>query len=152
MERLTLGKWILYSRQGRIAEEPIDGALTEVLRKRWWSWFSADSHVLPVRAKDPDGREHNDYLAIDLGCRWRANRTILYRDTDEIAQQRIEISPSGNALYVFPDPPDQGYHQHVLRLKLGVQLRRSRYEVLSEATFQARFTFAGAGHQVCFLI
>ena len=110
-----VGKWTLYRRQGRIVEQPIDGALTEILRRPWQSRFSVDSHVLPVHAKDPDGREHDDYLAIDPACRWRAIRTILYRDTDEIAQQRIEISPSGNTLYVFPDPPDQGYEQHALR-------------------------------------
>jgi hypothetical protein len=114
MEKLV-GKWTMYSRQGRTAETPIDGAYTEILPKPWWSRFSADSHVLPVRAKDPDGREHDDYLAMDLTCSRRAIRTILYRDTDEIARQRIEISPSGNTLYVFPDPPDHGYEEHVLR-------------------------------------
>jgi len=110
-----VGEWTMYSTQGRIAEEPIEGAFTEILRKPWWRWFYADSHILPVRAKDPDGREHNDYLAIDLACRWRAVRTILYRNTDETARQMIDISPSGNTLYVFPDPPDRGYDPHVLR-------------------------------------
>jgi hypothetical protein len=109
------GKWTMYRRHERIAEEPVEGAVTEILRKPLWRRFSADSHVLSVHAKDPDGREHNDYLAVDQDCRWRAVRTMLYRDTDEIAQQRIDISPSGNTLYVFPDPAGYGYDEHVLR-------------------------------------
>jgi hypothetical protein len=110
-----VAKWAMYKRDGRTLEAPIDGALTEILVRPWSSRCSRDSHVLPVRGTDPDGRKHSGYFVIDPSCPWRATRTILYHDSDEIAEQRIEISPSGNALYVFPDPPDQGYGQHALR-------------------------------------
>lgn len=110
-----VGKWVTYEKDDRAFEKLIDGALTEILARPWWSRCSTDSHVLPVRSTDPSGREHSGYFAIDPSCPWRATRTILYHDSDEIAGQRVEISPSGNTLYVFPDPPNQGYEQHALR-------------------------------------
>ena len=45
----------------------------------------------------------------------RAIRTVRYMDSDEITEQRIEISRDNKTLYVFPADPAAGYNRHALR-------------------------------------
>lgn len=117
-----IGKWTAYNRDGRtIDQTPMKGArLTEILPKSWLSRWLPNSHVLNVRGQDEDDngvvREHEGYLAIDLACPRRATRTVMYKDSDEIAEQRIEISADCKTLYVYPvAPTDRDYNAHALR-------------------------------------
>jgi hypothetical protein len=108
------GEWVAHKMLGRnVDSKPMPGStVISPTQSRW----SADAHVLEVRGHDisEDGRrrDHSGFIAIDTTCPWRATRTIRYLDSDEISEQRIEISRDGNTLYVFPDAPE--YHKHAL--------------------------------------
>ena len=105
--RGQVGTWTAHNIHGRDVDlAPMPGALLTTIsaRSRW----KADSHVLDVHGQDDSNeriRDHDGYLAIDPACPRRAIRTVRYVDSDEIAEQRIEISRDNKTLYVFPADP-----------------------------------------------
>jgi hypothetical protein len=115
--RELAGTWVAHEVDGRdVAPEPMLNALPTTISAR--PWWKADSHVLDVTGQDDSNgrvRDHMGYLAIDPACPWRAGRTVRYLDSEEIAEQRIEISRDNRTLYVFPADPGAGYKRHALR-------------------------------------
>ena len=124
-ERLTLyrahraarrlaGEWVAHDYEPgnnrSIDPRPMPGAgLTVISARPWWS---KSSHILDVHAQDVDSgqvRNHHGYLAIDPIRPQRATRTIFYVDSDEIAEQRVEISDDDNTLHLFDESADGGY-------------------------------------------
>ena len=78
--------------------------------------LSANSHILDVYGRDfEDGRlrEHDGYIVIDRECPTRATRTVIYRESHEITEQRIEIGSNDKTLHIFPTEP--AYAKHALR-------------------------------------
>jgi len=101
-----VGTWTAYNIHGRTIDTtpmPRAGPTVVSLNHHWWE---ADSGVLDVHGQDIDPpREHSGTIVLDPVKPWLASRIYRYADSDEIAQQRLEIDPaSRNTVYVFPDP------------------------------------------------
>jgi hypothetical protein len=108
------------------AHEMLDGRTVDRARLMENAWptvmkakrfpFSADSHILDIRAADTSTttglrRPHSGYLVVDRVAPWRATRIVFYGDSDEAFEQRILISLDGRTLHVLPLP---GYNRHAL--------------------------------------
>lgn len=93
---------------------PMEGASITVISAR--PLWAGNSHILDVYGRDyKDGRlrEHGGYIVLDPFCPNRATRTLIYRDSHEIAEQQIEIASDHRTLYITPSNP--AYGKHVLR-------------------------------------
>ena len=104
-----VGTWVAYNIHGRtIDTTPMQGAgLTVVSSKP--HWWSADSEVLDVYSQDIDAstgrtRKHDGTIVLDPVNPWLATRIDRYADSNEISQQRLEIDPGCDTVYIFPDP------------------------------------------------
>jgi hypothetical protein len=106
--RKLIGTWGAYNIHGRTID-------------------ATDSGVLDVRAQDIDPstgktRDHSGSIVLDPIKPWLATRVYRYADSNERAQQQLEIEPDGNTVYVFPDPTvstlGDVYGKHVLRRAL----------------------------------
>jgi hypothetical protein len=74
--------------------------------------------MLDVTGRDlREGRDHRSYITLDPDCPTRATRTIIYDDTGETTQQRIEIISEGR-IKLFQTEPS--YDSHELRLSPGM--------------------------------
>jgi hypothetical protein len=108
--RKLVGTWVAYNIHGRtIDTTPMPGAgLTVVSSNR--HWWAADSGLLDVHAQDIDPstgqtREHDGSIVLDTAKPWLAIRILRYADSDEVAQQRLEIDlKDWSTVRVFPDP------------------------------------------------
>lgn len=118
-----IGTWEAHNIDNREIEAvPMPGAgPTEIYRK--YGWWSAQSGVLAVRARDIDAstagiREHKGEIVFDGLTNDRARRTVRYSDSSEIAEQILRIDDS-NTIFVFPIPETsslgEAYRPHVLR-------------------------------------
>jgi hypothetical protein len=117
-----VGTWVAYNIHGRaIDATPMLGAgLTVVSSRHWWA---PDSGLLDVQAQDIDPvtaktREHSGNIVLDPVKPWLATRILRYADSNEIAEQRLEIEDR-NTIYVFPDSNTATlgdvYQRHVWR-------------------------------------
>jgi hypothetical protein len=122
--RKLVGTWVAYNIQGRtIDRTPMPGAgLTVVSAKPHWWW--ADSGVLDVCSQDIDAatgrtRKHDGTIVLDPVNPWLATRIDRYADSNEISQQRLEIDPGCDTVYIFPDQTvstlDNVYGKHAWR-------------------------------------
>jgi hypothetical protein len=104
-----IGTWEAYDIHGRTVDPtPMKGAgLTVVSSKP--HWWSANSGVLDVRAKDIDAatghtRGHDGHIVFDSASPWRATRIYRYADSNEISEQQLVVGEDFNIVYVFPVP------------------------------------------------
>jgi len=108
--RKLAGTWVAYDIHGRAIDAiPMPGAGVTVISSRPRRW-TADSAVLDVRGQDAGpssghARVHGGHIVLDTVIPGRATRTVRYDDSDEISEQRLEISPDSQIIYVFPVAP-----------------------------------------------
>ncbi len=121
-----VGTWVAHNIHGQTVDgTPIPGAgLTVVSSKP--HWWSADSAILDASAQDIDAstghrRDHYGHIVLDPAFPGRATRIVRYADSKEITEQRLEISPDFNTVYVLPVPTiatlGDTYTKYALRRK-----------------------------------
>ena len=107
--RMYTGRWDAFDFFGRRLV-PMEGALQTTIHAK--SFWGADPWTLQVTAKDTNGRTHRGLLIIDPSCPSKAQRVVLYDDSDERSVQDLDIV-DGRTIYV--QPREAGYNLHALR-------------------------------------
>ena len=104
-----VGTWVAYDLKGRNVDTvPMKGAgLTEVSSRH--PWWSPNAAVLDFFSQDVDAnsgatRDHDGRIVIDPAIPWLATRIDRYRDSNEVAQQRLVIGRDFDTIFVFPVP------------------------------------------------
>lgn len=104
--RKFVGRWEGCALKGRSVDTlPMKGAGLTVVSLRH-NCLSAKSGVLDVWSEDfgDDGqaRHHEGHIIVDPVTPWLATRIDRYVDSNEIAAQRLVISPDSNIVLCFP--------------------------------------------------
>ena len=104
--------WVYCDRD--LAPRPGDSITFITARPIW----SRNPNILDVIGRDlREGRNHRSYISLDPDCPTRATRTIIYDDTGETTQQRIDIISEGR-MKIFQT--ESSYDNHELRLSPGM--------------------------------